>query len=301
MSKQWFSTVGLLLGAALILSGCASDVRTSTVAQLSSSQDLGALAAEFQPGYIISDQEFFDTQSLSEAGIQSFLNEVPCTPQDNSPCLAEYETVLPHFAPAKGIGHCNGVQGEIQASAAVIIERISTACGISPKVMLVLMQKEQSLLTKPSAYGYQRATGYGCPDTTGCDSAYYGFVNQLYNAAWQFRQYSLNPNRSYHIGTVQLSYSPDESCGSSSVTIRNQATANLYNYTPYQPNRSAIGDPAGDGDACSSWGNLNFWLLWNIWFGNPLNEPIPVFFPNCVTHEYGARCTPYDPTQPFSS
>lgn len=33
------------------------------------------------------------------------------------------------------------------------------------------------------------ATGFGCPDTAECDSAYYGYFNQVYNAARQYQRY----------------------------------------------------------------------------------------------------------------
>lgn len=284
--------------ASLLLSGCASELRNGPVDTLADAAELDAISAEFDAGTILSDQQFYDASALTEPGIQSFLDNVPCTPKDTSPCLADFTTKLPSITADEEAGHCDAIAGEPKASAALIIERVAVACGVSPKLLLVLMQKEQSLLTKPSEYGYQRATGYGCPDTTGCDAKYYGFVNQLYNAAWQFRQYTLNPDRAYRIGEVEIGYNPDPSCGSSTVDISNQATANLYNYTPYQPNEAAIADPAGEGDTCSSWGNLNVWLLWNVWFGDPLQETLPGYLPDCITHHNGVRCEPIDWTVP---
>ncbi|MGV1033705.1 MAG: hypothetical protein ACOYBP_00580 [Microbacteriaceae bacterium] len=295
--RAW-GVIGLI--GVLALTGCASEMRNSAVDTLDQSDDLKAIAAEFDAGTIVSDQQFYDALALTEPGIQSFLDNVPCTPKDTSPCLADFKTKLPSIAADDSEpGHCDAIEGRSKATAATIIARIAVACGVSPKLLLVLMQKEQSLLTKPSEYGYQRATGYGCPDTTGCDAKYYGFVNQVYNAAWQFRQYTVQPDRKYHIGTVDIDYNPEPSCGSSDVKITNQATANLYNYTPYQPNAAAIADPAGEGNDCSAWGNLNVWLLWNVWFGDPLQESLPGYLPNCVTHENGARCEIYDPISPF--
>ena len=139
----------------------------------------------------------------------------------------------------------------------------------------MLLQKEQSLLTRPTASGYERATGYGCPDTADCDQKYFGFFNQVYNAAWQFRQYTEEPDRaSTAIGTVDVGYHPDAACGASPVEIRNQATANLYNYTPYQPSDATLADP-DTGDACSAFGNLNFWRIWHRWFGDPRSSGCP--------------------------
>jgi hypothetical protein len=64
-----------------------------------------------------------------------------------------------------------------------------------------------------------------------------------------------------------IAYHPNAACGSSTVLIRNQATAGLYNYTPYQPNRAALDAGYGTGDACSAYGNRNFWLRFRDWFG----------------------------------
>ncbi len=164
-------------------------------------------------------------------------------------CLADYSQSTT-TQPAVGGAHCAEYRGGIRERASRIIAKVAEACGISPRSLLVLLQKEQSLLTRPSVSGYERATGYGCPDTADCDTKYFGFFNQVYNAAWQFRQYTEEPDRAYRIGTVQVGYHPDAACGASAVEIRNQATANLYNYTPYQPSDATLADP-DTGDACS--------------------------------------------------
>src|SRR5690606_7604841 len=61
---------------------------------------------------------------------------------------------------------------------------------------------------------------------------------------------------------------PNTSCGSSTVYISNQATAGLYIYTPYRPNQAALNNLYGTGDSCSSYGNRNFWRMFNDWFGS---------------------------------
>ena len=40
--------------------------------------------------------------------------------------------------------------------------------------------------------------------------------------------------------TNYIQYNPDAACGGSWVYIENQATASLYNYTPYQPNQRGL-------------------------------------------------------------
>ena len=247
-------------------------------------------AAGFDPGRIVSDDAFYDSGAMGEREIQTFLDGLDCRPVDDVPCLADYrETTTTQ--PAVGGEHCREYRGASREPASRIIAKVAVACGVSPRTLLVLLQKEQSLLTRPGASGYERATGYACPDTADCDTRYFGFFNQLYHAAWQFRQYTEEPKRQYRIGTVPVQYHPDAACGATSVDVQNQATANLYNYTPYQPNPATIAAPEA-GDACSAFGNLNFWRLWHRWFGDPEAERYPGFLPACTRLVGGHPCPP---------
>jgi hypothetical protein len=256
-------------------------------------------ATEFDPGHIVSDDAFYDSAAMSEEEIQAFLESVSCRPDEGVKCLADY-TQSTTTQPAVGGAHCAEYRGGIRERASRIIAKAAEACGISPRSLLVLLQKEQSLLTRPTVSGYERATGYGCPDTADCDAKYFGFFNQVYNAAWQFRQYTEEPDRAYRIGTVQVGYHPDAACGASAVEIRNQATANLYNYTPYQPSAATLADP-DTGDACSAFGNLNFWRIWHRWFGDPETERLPAFFPPCSRLVGGHTCPPAQATIPAAA
>jgi hypothetical protein len=237
--------------------------------------------SEFDAGYIISDDRFFDAAAMNEGQVQRFLEDrVPrCAAGNGYPCLRDFRTATSNKA-AAGAGHCNAYQGEPNESAARIIVKVAQACGINPQVLIVMLQKEQTLITStsPTAYMYRSAMGYACPDTAPCDAQYYGFFNQVYNAAWQFRQYTLHPGgRAYRVGNSTVQYHPNAACGASTVNIRNQATANLYLYTPYQPNAAALSNLYGSGDTCSSYGNRNFWRMFNDWFGRTtvdLNSPL---------------------------
>jgi LysM repeat protein len=51
--------------------------------------------------------------------------------------------------------------------------------------------------------------------------------------------------------------------------MKNQATAGLYYYTPYTPNSPAMVNITSTGDACSAYGNRNFWRIYNYWFKKP--------------------------------
>lgn len=252
----------LILASVVVLAGVV--VPATPAAALSGS--------DFDPGYIISDERFFDYTSMSEADIQAFLNAkvANCRATDSTlPCLKSLVTSTNNRAP--GItGHCTGYSSEGWESAARIIWKVSQSCRINPQVLLATLEKEQGIVTasRPDSWQYKAAMGYGCPDTAPCDAAYFGFFNQVYMGAWQFRQYTLRPAGWRHqVGLTQIYWSPNSACGTSVVNIRNQATANLYNYTPYRPNAASLANLAGTGDACSTYGNRNFWRFFNSWFG----------------------------------
>lgn len=252
--------------------------------------DRPASDAVFRPGYIISDAAFYNGDSMTQSQVQRFLEDRACVPVDGSPCLADYRQATPD-EPTE-YAHCAPYRGAASERASAIIVKVAQACRISPKVLLVLLQKEQSLLTRPSASGYQRATGYACPDSSACDSQYFGFFNQVYNAAWQFREYTVGgASWRYHVGKVPIQYHPNPACGASVVDIRDQATANLYNYTPYQPSAQTVRHPDVVSQ-CSTFGNLNFWRLYKQWFGTPLAQLVPSWYPACLNLVGGTRCFP---------
>ena len=248
--------------------------------------------SEFQAGRIMDDGVFFNSNSIDTANIQTFLNsKVPvCDTNGTQPrgsttraaygasvgnpapytCLKDYRQDTPSKVGEDGL--CNAYSGG-NKSAAQIINDVGKACGISPKVLIVLLEKEQSLVTDdwPWSIQYRSATGYGCPDTAPCDSEYYGFFNQVYSAARQFKRYQRDPTSfGYRAGRNNyIQYNPNADCGGTNVYIQNQTTAGLYNYTPYQPNVSALANLNGAGDSCAAYGNRNFWVLYNNWFGGP--------------------------------
>ncbi|WP_062464909.1 LGFP repeat-containing protein [Demequina soli] len=233
-------------------------------------------ATTFDPGMIITDSAFYDSNAMTAAQVQTFLDKKVLTcredlstgPNDPIVCLKDYtQKTTAKSADA----YCKGYSAVTQ-TAAQIINGVARACGVSQKVLLVLLQKEQGLVTNtyPSQYRYTKATGFACPDTAACDTQYAGFFNQVYMAARQFKKYRANPNSYGYVAgmTNYIQWNPTKSCGGSYVTIRNQATAGLYIYTPYQPNQAALNAGYGSGNSCSSYGNRNFFLYYNDWFGS---------------------------------
>jgi hypothetical protein len=231
-----------------------------------------AVASDFSAGSLIADSVFYDFGTMTEAEIQAFLVQRgrSCVAGE-MPCLKDYRENTPTRPQESGL--CWGYTGAAGESAARIIRKVATACEINPRVLLVMLEKENSLLTRsrPTARSYQAAMGFGCPDTAPCNTEYYGFSNQVYRAARQFLVYRQNATRyGYQAGrTNTIRYNPDAACGSGPVFIENQATAALYIYTPYQPNAAALANLYGVGDRCSAYGNRNFWRLFTDWFGDP--------------------------------
>lgn len=259
----------------------------------------GALSgSQFNAGRIIDDMVFYNNNTMSVSQIQQFLNsKVPTCDTNGSAgpyydrygnrwnnradygrsqgspppytCLKSYSQNIP------GVGSnslCSGSVSGGTKSAAQIIFDVAHACKINPQTLIILLQKEQSLISDdwPWPIQYRSATGYGCPDTAPCDAEYYGFFNQVYQAAKAYKRYAAMPaNYNYRAernNTIQ--WNPNAGCGSSNVYINNQATAGLYIYTPYRPNQAALNNLYGEGDGCSSYGNRNFWRMFNDWFGN---------------------------------
>ncbi|MFF2370054.1 hypothetical protein [Agromyces sp. NPDC058110] len=228
-----------------------------------------AVGSQFNPGDIISDGVFYDSGTMSVAQVQAFLNARVPTCRTGYTCLKSYRQNT-SAQPARSEG-CAAMGATTNETAASIIVRVGRACGINPRVLIVLLEKEQGLVsdTWPTSRQYRSATGYGCPDTADCDAQYYGFFNQVYNASWQFKKYRARPDRLYVAGRWNTIYwHPNAGCGTSSVYIQNQATAGLYLYTPYRPNAAALANLYGTGDGCSSYGNRNFWRMFTDWFGS---------------------------------
>ena len=271
----------LLLFLALLITLGWSTGPTQTASALSGSQ--------WNAGNIIDDGAFYNGADMSVADIQNFLvSKVPICDtwgqkMYGTVTRAQYAASIGYSTPfvclkdyyENPTTHENNLTGTMPSGAlsgAQIIRLAAETYNINARALLVLLQKEQTLVTDDWPYWtqYRSATGYGCPDTSVCDSQYYGFYNQVMNAARQYRLYATYPS-SYRYKPYQTNYilyNPNTACGGTNVYIQNSATAGLYNYTPYQPNQAALDNLYGTGDSCSAYGNRNFWRLYADWFGN---------------------------------
>ncbi|CAN5284862.1 hypothetical protein BH11ACT2_BH11ACT2_08430 [soil metagenome] len=270
-----FALIAALLGGLFA-------VGTSTLSTQSAS---ASTLTRFDPGNIITDADMFNYATMTTAQIQSFLNSkvAACDPGAAAACLKDYRTDTHDIAAVAN--RCTGnITGAANQSAAQVITAVSRACEVNPQVLIVTLQKEQGLVTStsPTAGKYRIAMGYGCPDTAPCDSQYFGFFNQVYQAAYAFNKYTKSPDQytAYQPGLRTIKYNPKSSCGTASVNIQNKATAALYFYTPYTPNAAAVAGGTGDvGDSCSSYGNRNFWRYFYQWFGSSAGST-PYFIRN---------------------
>lgn len=236
--------------------------------------------AGWDAGNIISDSVFTNKNTMNTGAIQGFLNSKVSHCDTWGEQTSEFGGgTRRQWAEARGHNPpytCLKDYSQNGKSSAQIIYEVAQEFTINPQVLLVLLQKEQGLVTDtwPLSIQYRSATGYGCPDTAACDSDYYGFINQVRWAARMFRAI-LNDSPTwytpYELGNNFIRYSPDSSCGGSNVNIQNRSTQALYNYTPYQPNQAALN--AGWGSAhCGAYGNRNFYLYFTSWFGSTKDQ-----------------------------
>lgn len=239
-----------------------------TISAIISPNSVAAISgSDFNAGNIISDTEMRDYGSMSEGDIQNFLKSKNSCNDTRTYIADWYPQVYYHIE--NGHFVCMADESFNGKSAASIIYHAAQDYRINPKVLIVLLQKEQGLVTDtfPHNLQYRSATGYGCPDNSICDAKYYGFENQVRNAAALFDDVMNGGWTNYPVGWRWIYYYPNANCGGTNVYIENRATSALYRYTPYQPNQAAKNADYGTGDGCSTYGNRNFFLYYNDWFG----------------------------------
>ena len=259
---------GAVSGAPASVSGASSLAATSAV---DSGIAKAVAVVGFNPENIISDALFYDGNAMTSAEIQAFLDQKIGTCR-NGKCLNVLTVTAPstkeYYSQTTGNLVCSAMKGGTMR-ASELIYRVQIACGISAKVTLVTLQKEQSLTTAtaPTDTDLRKAMGHLCSDSAPCDPGAAGFVAQIMGGVEQLKKYKATafgkqPGRNW------VGYNPDASCGGTYLNIQNYATAALYNFTPYQPNAAAIAAGWGEGNLCSSYGNRNFYNFYTSWFGS---------------------------------
>ena len=266
-------------------------------------------ATDFNPGRIIDDEIFYNKDAMTAQQIQEFLDKqignCDTWGTQRATDWGRGDITRAQFAKQKwGIDppfvclnnyHENPDTKETSyekgggafsggISAAQIIHNAAQKYGINPQVILVMLKKESTgPLTNdiwPLKNQYKYAMGYACPDsgvnyTAACQESKAGFYNQIMLSAWQLKYYKDNKD-SYHLklGVNKIQYSPNPACGTKTVNIENVATLSLYIYTPYTPNDAALANYPGTSN-CGAYGNRNFFMFFNEWFGSTIYTYMP--------------------------
>ncbi len=205
----------------------------ATLAQAAPVMDPG-----FTPNAILRDDDLFSLDGWSAERVQRFL-------ETKKSGLAK--RLLPD------------IDG-IEKRPSDILWRVAGSYKLNPQYLLVLLQKEQSLVEDPSPSQKQLdwATGYAVCDSCSMNDPrlqdFKGFANQLEYAAKQHRERYM-----FQIlikGATIAGHAPGKSSviDGMVVTPVNQATAMLYSYTPHIQ------------------GNLNVWRIWRRWFSRTLPD-----------------------------
>lgn len=214
-----------------------------------------ALAVVFDPNNIISDDEMLDSNSMSLHDIEVFLSSKGgyIASQTFTDAFGNNKTAAQIIYDAANNYECEKMEDYRKWTLAEKQQNCKPA-RINPKLILVLLQKEQSLLDhpNPSQKKLDWAAGYAVCDNCSMDDSgiqrFKGFGKQVNSAALQFYDYMANPqNYKYQPGNTYVisnTNRPD-----TVVTPANRATAALYNYTPHTYN-----------------GNFNFFKLWISYF-----------------------------------
>ncbi|MGH3025672.1 MAG: hypothetical protein ACRDLR_04420, partial [Gaiellaceae bacterium] len=110
-------------------------------------------------GNIVSDAIFYNSSTMSVAGIQSFLNAQMPRCASGHTCLRSYTTRTISHAASSGL--CGTYTGRSSETAAQIFYDVGRACGVNPQMLIVLVQKEQGLVLddSPSRTQYDFAAG----------------------------------------------------------------------------------------------------------------------------------------------
>ncbi len=183
--------------------------------------------SDFNPHFILSDQELQDLGTWSRQDVQKFLDS-------KGSYLRNYQS--------------EDSSGTVKAASDIIYDAAQTY-KINPKYILVTLQKEQSLITddSPTQKQLDWAAGYGVCDSCSMDDPkiqkYKGFGKQVDNTAGIMRWYYDHEDQPF----IKKKDTPIR-IDDQDVTPQSWATAFLYTYTPHLH------------------GNKNFWRIWDTWF-----------------------------------
>ena len=243
------------------------------------------LNPQFNPNRIIDDGFINDYNSLTLEEIKKFLD-------DQGGTLGRY------------------FDSATQQPAWWLIWNTAQEYRINPKFIMIMLQKEQGLITdaNPNQNQYDWAVGYSCYGGV-CLDIYKGFAKQIQSMANKFINSYLADLRikskylanfyctftKWCVGLAKLTQ--DEQM----IIPENKITAALYTYNPYQGGTITKAGRVG--------ANYNFWKIWDSWFNQLTFRPTSTLLKTAVSDvvyliqngakrpfaNFSALATRYDP------
>lgn len=243
---------------------------------------LAQSSPSFSPDKLIEDTVFSDTKTFGGAeGVQKFLEVRGSVLANTAPDFLVRLKEPNNRTLKVGLDDPRPDLPRLRTAAELIWDA-SVQSGLNPQVIVVTLNKEQSLITghqdsspEKLQKALDRAMGFDCPDATGCGDLFPGFYFQLFGnfdtegnrylgaARSLMKSFSTSGGRGpvvagrvARVGDVvtldNTTGGPYGALPQQTVTITNNATAALYRYTPHVYN-----------------GNYNFWRFFNEWFRYP--------------------------------
>ena len=197
-----------------------------------------------QSSNVISNEYFLDINSMTAQQIQAFLdanNSYIKSYVDNSEFGMGRSAAQIIYDAAHG-KYQAGNAGGGAFNGITINESTGT---INPKLILVYLQKEQSLIsrTTENSWAMLASLGYFCytnfgrdnpgkdVDGNNCHDSYQGFTRQVENGAWQLRyNYERSQGTGFSDYQVGSNFTTSDGFG---VNLSSRATSAVYRYTPY--------------------------------------------------------------------
>ena len=247
-----------------------------------------AQSGGFDPGNIISDERFGNVDAFaSPDAIQRFLELKDSLLANTDPEFLKMLREPADIDRKQALEDPRPNLGRLRTAAELIYDAARQG-GINPQVILVTLNKEQSLITGRFSGDVlqrrlDRSMGFACPDSGVCGDLFLSFYSQLFgnidNEGNRYLGASKSLGRSLNtpggrgpmvdangstfgsspkvkvsrVGdTITLNNTqgpPNNAPASQTFVLANSATAALYRYTPHVYN-----------------GNFNFWRFFNEWF-----------------------------------
>ncbi len=255
----------------------------------------GTVDPAFNPGLLIPDEAFSDVGTFGSAeGVQKFLELKGSVLANTSPdFLAKLKE--PDSLTKVGLEDPEPNLTRLRTAAELIYDS-STKWGLNPQVMIVMLQKEQSLITGTFSSdaklqnALDKAVGFGCPDDQPCGDIFIGFYRQLFGtfdsqgSRWLGTAASLMKSFNAQINGVRLGRGPavdgsSQTFGKPIVRVARKGDTVIFdNKTSGYDGVAATQSVTLQNFATAALyrytphvfnGNYNFWKFYSAWFKYP--------------------------------